>query len=277
LASPEIQRFQLARADFSVIYAQGCDDWYFSDQVKVCEFGTSNAPRTAMAIGDSVALQWFPAYARIFEEPGWRLLVATKSSCPMVDEPLYYPRIGREYSECDRWRKDLLAKIAIIKPDVLVFGSTYTYDFSRTQWIDGTVRILEAVAPAVGHVYVMRSTPVLPFDGPSCLEPRSWLYNMLSPQAACTASAQNNQSDAVYRWLEEAAHRFANVDTVDMTDVICPNGTCSAQRDGMIVFQDTQHMTASYARTLAPTLEKRITPGAGDALQATAVPPRGLR
>ncbi|MGH8400704.1 MAG: hypothetical protein ACRESU_06335 [Gammaproteobacteria bacterium] len=35
-----------------------------------------------------------------------------------------------------------------------------------------------------------------------------------------------------------------------MTDVICPDGQCRAQRDGLIVFRDSQHMTASFTKTL---------------------------
>lgn len=258
MASPEQQRYEQARADIPVIYFQGCDDWYFSDVVKLCAYGAADAPHTAMAIGDSVALQWFPAYEQVFAKSGWRLLVATKSSCPMVDAPIYYPRIGREFSECDRWRKALLAQIATLKPDVVIFGSTYTSAPARTQLIAGTARILKALAPASGHVYIMRSTPVLPFDGPSCLEPRSWLYRMLSPTAACVSSTRNARSDAVFRWLGEAAHGFANVSLVDMTDAICPNGTCSALRNGTITFRDSQHLTATFARTLAPALEAQM-------------------
>lgn len=123
----DMQRYQDAHLDQPAIYSQGCDDWRFSDRVKLCSFGAANAAHTAMAIGDSIALQWFPAYAKLFDKPGWRLIVATKSSCPMVDAPYYYARIGREFSRCDRWRKALLAQIATIKPDIVVFGSTYTY------------------------------------------------------------------------------------------------------------------------------------------------------
>jgi len=254
MASAQMQRYEAARVDAPIIYSQGCDDWYFSDQVKLCAFGSADAPHTAMAIGDSVALQWFPAYEQLYTRPGWRLLVATKSSCPMVDEPIFYPRIGREYSECDRWRRALLVQIAKIRPDILVMGSTYTTGFSKSQWVDGTSRILEKLTPASGHVYVMRSTPTLAFDGPSCLEPRSWLYKALSPKAKCESPAHNAISDSVFQWLSESSQRFANVSTLDMTSAVCPSDMCSAERDGVIVYRDSQHLTATFARSLAPAL-----------------------
>lgn len=262
MASAQMQRFERARVDGPLIYYQGCDQWYFSDQVRFCSYGAAQATHTAMAIGDSVALQWFPAYQAIYDRPGWRLLVATKSSCPMVDEPFYYARIGREFSECDRWRKDLLTQIAAIKPDVVVFGSTYTSAFTREQWTQGTERILKQLAPVSGRVYIMRSTPTLGFDGPSCLEPRSWLYRKLSPRASCTAPAHNALGDAVFSWLSQAAHAFANVKMLDMTDVICPQGTCNAERNGVVVFRDSQHLTANFAKTLAADLHRQLEPSA---------------
>lgn len=258
MASAEMQRYETSRWDSPSIYGQGCDDWYFSDQVKFCAFGAADAPHTAMAIGDSVSLQWFPAYEQVFVKSGWRLLVATKSSCPMVDEPIFYPRIGREFSECDRWRNALLAQIAAIKPDVVVFGSTYTSAYTREQWTQGTERILKKLVPVSGRVFIMRSTPVLPFDGPSCLEPRSWLYRKLSPRAACTSPARDAHSDSVFSWLGQAANSFANVKMIDMTDIVCPHGTCNAERDGIIVFRDSQHLTATFAASLAPALSQRL-------------------
>jgi peptidoglycan/LPS O-acetylase OafA/YrhL len=279
MASAEQQRYEQARSDAPIIYFEGCDDWYFSDAVKFCAFGAADAPHTAIAIGDSVALQWFPAYEQLFVKPGWRLLVATKSSCPMVDVPIYYPRIGREFSECDRWRGALLAQIAGIKPDVVVFGSTYTTAFTQTQWIEGTTRVLKAIAPSSGRVFIMRGTPVLAFDGPSCLEPRSWLYKMLQHGQTCESPAHNEESDAVFRWLQEATRRFANVGTIDMTNAICPDGVCSAERNGVIVFRDFQHLTASYAHMLAPALEAQMaaafhppTPSPGTASLAPQAP-----
>ena len=258
LASAEMHRYMDARSDLSTIYVQGCDERYFSDTVKFCAFGAIDAPHTALAIGDSVALQWFPAYEQLYVKPGWRLLVATKSACPMVDAPIYYARIGREFTECERWRNALLEQAAVIRPDLLILGSTYTYDFTQSQWIDGTARILKALAPTSGHLYIMRSTPVLAFDGPSCLEPRSWLYQALSPRAACASPARDPRSDSVFRWLGEAARSFGNVTLLDMTDAICPDGTCHAERDGVIVYRDTQHLTATYARLLTPELNTRM-------------------
>ncbi|HET7332165.1 acyltransferase family protein [Dyella sp.] len=258
MTQPEQLRYVQVRSDAPVIYRMGCDDWYHSAEVRICAFGPAHARHTAVAIGDSVALQWFPAFAEVFDKPGWRLLVITKSSCPMVDEPLFYPRIGRQYTECGEWRKNALRRIAALKPDLVILGSTYTYDFTQSQWTEGTKRVLRSLSASTAHIYILRSTPIMPFDGPACLAPRSKLYAALSISSQCIALANNVRSDNVYRWLGEAATNFANVELIDMTDTVCPRGQCRAQQRGIIVFRDSQHMTATFARSLGAALATRL-------------------
>ena len=256
LESREQLPFELAHFDAPVVYRMGCDDWYHSARVEICAFGDAHAAHTAVAIGDSIALQWFPAYARVFDRPGWRLLVITKSSCPMVEVPTFYERIGREYTECAQWRREAVEKIAALKPDTLILGSASTYAFTQQQWIEGTRQLLASLSGHVGHIYLMRSTPYLPFDGPSCVAPRSWLYHALSGASGCATPARTLHNDAVFAWLQNAVAMFPNVHLIDMTDSICPDDTCRAELDGKIVFRDNQHMTASFARSLAPALAK---------------------
>jgi hypothetical protein len=258
MKEPAQLRFVAAHFDAPVIYRMGCDDWYHSARVQICSFGDPHATHTAVAVGDSVGLEWFPAYARIFDKPDWRLLVITKSSCPMVDVSIFYPRIGREYTECSEWRSDALRKIASLKPDIVIMGSTFTYAYTQSQWINGTKRVLDELAPVAGRVYVMRSSPTLPFDGPACVAPRSWLYTAIKGQSLCTTAARTTQSDDVFDWLRIAARGFHYVHVVDMTNAICPDATCRAAIGGEVVFRDDQHMTATFAASLAPELARTL-------------------
>jgi hypothetical protein len=264
MSAPDMARFEQVRSEKLLIYKMGCDEWYHSARVNLCLFGAADAEHTAVAIGDSVGLQWFPAYHELFVRPGWRLLVATKSSCPMVDESLFYARIGREYTECARWRSDVLREVSSLHPNVVLVGSSQMAPYSQAQWTEGTARILYPLAKSSDHVYLMRSTPVLPFDGPSCLEPRSRLYDALSVHRECVAAARNARSDAIYQWLGNAASRFDNVSLVDMTDAICPHERCYAERDGAIVFRDDQHLSAAFVHSLAGVLADRLVQSAQD-------------
>ncbi len=272
IGSPQQLRYETANFDAPAIYGMGCDDWYHSARVKVCAFGDPHASHTAIAIGDSVALQWFPAFRQLFDRPGWRLLVITKSSCPMVNVPIFYSRIGRMYTECTIWRDAAIAEATKREPDVLIMGSSYTYHYTQAQWVDGTRSVLERLAPASKQLYIIRSTPTLPFNGPNCVAPRSWLYRKLAGSRRCTAPAGSPRGREVFAWLKTAAQPFHNVHTIDMTRAICPGGVCRAQLNGRLTFRDEQHLTASFAKSLAPAMGNLLDlspPDRGRALSAT--------
>ena len=268
MQSPAMQRFAMAHGDAPVIYGMGCDDWYHSDRVRICAFGPADAAHTAVLMGDSHAGQWFPAVAEAFNRPGWRLLVLTKSSCPMVDEPFFYARIGKEYTVCSTWRAHALARVAEIRPDVVLLGTVDTDGFSKEQWIEGTTSVLKAIAPATGHIYLLRDTPHLPFDGPDCLAEHAGRPAWLGLQHACRAPVDESAGDLVFRWLSQAARRFPHVSMLDMNAQICPGNTCSAVQHGMVVFRDNQHMTGSFAASLGQVLAGKLGLGAAVATEA---------
>lgn len=256
--SPSQQRYAKAATDAPVIYAMGCDDWYHSDTMRPCSFGPADAKHTVVLIGDSVGAQWFPAVATVFDPMGWRLLVLTKSSCPMVDEPFFYAKIGREYVECSNWRKRALQEITALKPDIVIMGSVQTSNFDRDQWIEGTARVLEAIGESTRHVYILRGTPQLPFNGPNCLASQSWLPWLHPHDNKCRATVHNTHGDDIYRWLQQAAARFSDVTTLDMNNAVCPSGDCAAERDGKIVFRDNQHLTATFVESLSDEFDRQL-------------------
>jgi peptidoglycan/LPS O-acetylase OafA/YrhL len=257
---PAMQRYSRARFDAPAIYGQGCDDWYHSDRVLLCGYGPDDATHTLVLMGDSIAGQWSPAFSQVATRHGWRLIVITKSSCPMVDEPYFYARIGREYSECERWRHAALKQVASLHPDIVVLsmGLGGTQSFSQTQWIEGTARTLSALAGQVGKIYFLRTTPHIDFDGPDCLASIAGRPKWLGAAQGCETVVDDARDRQVYQWLQQATARFPNVQTLDMNEAICPGNRCGAERNGQIVFRDSQHMTASFAQSLASELERRI-------------------
>ncbi|MFC5579624.1 acyltransferase family protein [Rhodanobacter terrae] len=256
--SPAQQRYAQAHFDAPIIYSMPCDDWYHSDEVRFCAFGPSDAKHTVVLMGDSIGAQWFPAVAEVFNRPDWRLLVLTKSSCPMVDEPIFYPRIERDYVECSTWRKNASQQVAALRPDIVILGSVQTANFNRTQWVEGTARLLKVISGSAGHVYILRGTPHLPFDGPNCLSSKNWLPWLHLSHSTCQASGFSKSDNNVYHWLQEASGRFGNVSMLDLNGAICPDGLCRAEQDGMVVFRDSQHMTATFAKSLGKELGQQL-------------------
>jgi len=52
----------------------------------------------------------------------------------------------------------------------------------------------------------------------------------------------------------------SNVTLVDLTDAVCPTEACSVVQNGIIKFRDNNHLTATFARSLAPALEAALAP-----------------
>jgi hypothetical protein len=151
-----------------------------------------------------------------------------------------------------------LQRIAALRPDIVILGSVQSSPFDQSQWIEGTVRVLQAIDKDTDHIYLLRGSPHLGFDGPNCLASQRWLPWLHPGREQCHASVSSERDNDVYRWLKQASGRFDNVVTVDMNAVICPAGECEAERSGMIVFRDSQHLTASFVASLSGELERRL-------------------
>jgi peptidoglycan/LPS O-acetylase OafA/YrhL len=255
---PQMQQYLDVRKDIPAIYGMGCDEWFYSANVKACVFGDAASQHTAILMGDSIIGQWFPAVLKTFEIPGWRVIVLTKSSCPIIDEPWFYERIGEEYKVCQIWRDRALTAIESMKPDIVITGSASHYNFSQSQWTSGTKRILDRLAPVTRHVILLRSTHNLGLDGPSCLAQREWIPSFLPFNRDCTSKVDDRHSSLIYTWLKQAANAFNNVSTLDMNTLICPEDTCYAERNGLIVFRDNMHLSSKFASSLSSIFAKKV-------------------
>lgn len=246
-----------AERDAPIIYGMGCDDWYHSSAIKTCQFGNKEAKNTAVIIGDSIGLQWFPALEIIFNKPHWKLIVITKSACPIVNTSIFYKRIGREYTECAKWRNAALEIIAEISPDILFIGSGQEYDISPTEWETGSQYILSKVKNHAKSIFIIRATPVLSFNAPQCLAQANQI-EALGGYLNCKSTANIDKNIKAWSSIKKSAATLPNVNFIDMNEVVCPDKICSAKIDNTIVFRDSQHLTATFAKGIASHLDSAI-------------------
>lgn len=218
-----------AMAGLMPMYAMGCDDWYRSAAVKPCAFGPAGARHTAVIVGDSVSLQWFPAVRRIFDRPDWRLIALTKASCPMVEAPYHLAITGDKTTVCEDWRRDALHWIEAQRPEVVIVGSANNYGFSEAQWVGGTRAVLASLSEASNRTFLLRSTPLLRPGGQDTFED-------------------------VHRWQREAAQDLPNVTIVDMNEFVCPGGRCRHRVDGILHFKDSRHIAPELSASLSARL-----------------------
>lgn len=245
--------FVRALSDVPTIYKQGCDSWYQNADLNPCIYGKKDAQKTAVLLGDSIGAQWFPALERALDPTQWRLIVLTKSSCPMVDEPYFYARIGREYTECAEWRAKAIAWLRQQSIDRLFIGSTASNAFSDEQWQEGTRRILDEFAHSAKAIYLLEANPTLRVNGPQCL-----MRHDTDHEAACQNPAGPAQYTHVAELLRAVAEKQPNTYWLPTSKLVCPDGQCQAMRDGTVVYRDAQHLTASFVTNTAPYFLEQI-------------------
>ena len=110
-----------ARNDGDRLITDGCSLGLAGSTPPTCVYGDRKGTIT-IALVDSHAASWFPAFRKLAVRHHWRLIPFTKSSCVFLDMRVWSPYLNREYTECTTWRELVVAKLVKIKPDVVVIA-----------------------------------------------------------------------------------------------------------------------------------------------------------
>jgi hypothetical protein len=255
---------QNARTDLPITYSDGCHLAHADTQSPTCAFGDVGSTTRIVLIGDSHAAQWFPALEKLASKQKWELVSDTKSGCPAPDVTIFNLGLKRAYTECDQWRQNVLAQIIASKPALVVAAGTRTesiVDRSSGQLIDpakagaewqaGWSRTLRQLTGAGIPVAVVRDTPWPGKDMASCVA-----QNMSDPTACDVTRAALDKPvyDVGMTQGVPLAHG------VDLSNIICDASVCPATRGKFLVYRDTNHLTATFARALEPYLAKELIP-----------------
>jgi hypothetical protein len=249
-----------ARDDVPDSYRDGCHLDFRAVQPAVCTYGDPDASRTAVLFGDSHAAQWLPALDVIASERGWRLVVYTKTACPPYAATVWDRTRGRVYSECDTWRRRVFRELTATKPDLVFVGGARRY--LRAGDGDGPPRMTEVVSTArirdmlerlhrsAASVWLLGDTPWLPGERPGCSE-------LATPADACAFDVDSTLDPAFAR-IERNATIATGSQVLSINDWICPGRRCPIVDDGVTIYRDAHHITATYMAALAPRIGARI-------------------
>ncbi|GAA1103084.1 acyltransferase family protein [Nocardiopsis composta] len=245
-----------AADDAPITYADGCNQSTTDAEVLTCVYGADDAERTIALVGGSHSAHWFPALEEIAERRGWRIVNMVKGACLFTDAPQTYK--GRPYTSCQEWNRDAVAELAGLRPDaVFTTGTTTSLDasagFGEEEVVDGYLDRWRELEELGIDVIAVRDTPRLGFDAPECLaagEPEE-----------CTADPE--LSMAAESPLERTAGLPGNVVPLDLTDLLCTAEECPAVVGNVLVYWDSSHIGATYMRTMAPELERRLLDATG--------------
>ena len=176
------------------------------------------------------------------------MLVLAKSACVIADLDYYYKPAGGLYNVCTQWRNKSIEYLKNLQPDIVFIGSSSDHEFSESEWVNGTARVIAKLAPATQNIVIIPGTPALSFDGPSCIrQPYRFTLRLHNSQNMCEEALTSPASDQVAKYLARSSNVISGAHILNLNDLVCPGGYCAARsREGLTVFRDNQHLTASF-------------------------------
>lgn len=205
--------------------------------------GTDHA-RTVVGYGNSHTQQFLGALAPLAERHDWQLTRPTLSGCDY--------RLDDGSAECRAWNARMREDLAADPPDAVVLQSTLLDAAGDGE--SAMPGYEDAATFLLGHgidVIAVRDNPRFGWSQPECIFtegpdstlcrlPRAELFAAESPAPTVVSTTS------------------ARVVTVDLTDTYCPAGQCRPVIGNVLVYRDDNHVTADFARTLAPAVEAQL-------------------
>jgi hypothetical protein len=174
-------------------------------------------------------------------------------ACPPMALRITSATLHREYTECEQWREQIMARLQLEHPRLVVLGMSRAYGsgFGFTSfdpsWIDSLTRLVTRLRATGAEVLVLGPTPNMGLTVPTCLS------GHLDDATACSRqrSAVVNETGIA---AETAATKAGGGQYVDLTPLFCTADRCPVIIGNTLVYRDLNHVTVEYARVLAPVM-----------------------
>ena len=134
-----------------------------------CATGDTASTTTVALVGDSNAAMWSPAFQQVAAQRHWRLETLAKAACPLMDLPITNPIAWPvEYTECEQWRGQIIARLQAEHPRLVVLSMSRRYGAGRLAsgftsydpaWIDSLTRLVQQLRGTGAKVLVLGPIP----------------------------------------------------------------------------------------------------------------------
>jgi peptidoglycan/LPS O-acetylase OafA/YrhL len=239
-------------------YFKGCLRNFLESDQPECVWGDRSSKTSVALIGDSTAAMWIPAFQQVAEQQRWRLETLTKGGCPMLDLPITNPFLRRDFTECEKWRDQVFARLRGEHPQLIVFslwrkygarygfpaGGVTSYD---SAWLGSMTRLVQQLRAIGAKVLVLGPAPDPHLVVPTCLSGHLDDATACSPPTAKAMSATGIVAEAT-------ATKAGGGQYADLTQLFCTAERCPVIVGNTVVFHDANHLTFEYARLLAPVM-----------------------
>jgi hypothetical protein len=251
-----------------------------SAEIKSCTYGDARSQQVVVLAGDSHAGQWIPPLAHIAKARGWKLVTYIKPLCPFADVVVVNAEGAAPYDSCTRWNAAVKQQLGEQPAPVLFLTSNIQRDtMNGSKVVTGRAAVSALTqglerqwAPIAGRgtpILAIGNSPWPDIDIPDCVSGNS---KQLTKCAVPRTEAMSRSSSA----LEDAVTATPGAHYMETFSAVCPDDPCAAVIGGVLVYADSNHVTATYAASMQPRFESavvEVVPGA--VAPATDSPPGG--
>ncbi|WP_307859401.1 acyltransferase family protein [Arthrobacter sunyaminii] len=203
------------------------------------------AEKTVLVIGDSHTEQWLGVLEPMAKEHNYQLISLLMGACSFGESSE-----GRSPG-CNDFNAAALDYALELNPDAVFTVATAADPVEAADPpVDGLPEASEVLRQAGIPMVGVRDNPRYSFDMLRCAEANG------PHSEECSADVSEKLSDPV-----STASYFASVpgvELMDMTDLICPYGTCVPTVGNVYVYLDDNHLTTTYTASMIDAFESRF-------------------
>jgi peptidoglycan/LPS O-acetylase OafA/YrhL len=245
---------------FDVVHRPDCRVESQDTELRMCSLGPHTRYDKRLAVlGDSHAAALLPAFEVIAHERGWRIDLAAKNACYWTSATQPH-RSPANKQACEDWKTALNRRLGSEPPydAILVTHSVSHYPpegvagATREETIvNGLLDSWRRQAERGTRIIAIRDNPVAGAETLACV-----LRNLSRANELC--SFDRRAGLAAFDGNIGAVRLLPGSHLVDLSDYYCHADTCPPIIGNVIVYRDADHITATFARTLAPFLMQEL-------------------
>jgi peptidoglycan/LPS O-acetylase OafA/YrhL len=231
---------------------------------RTCVLGKATGwSKHLIVIGDSHSNALLGAYEKIADDNGWRIDLAGIGGCYLTTAQQNAVN-DRSMRGCNAWKHAAINYVREHRDaDALVVTHSTTQmpvslppgKARDTATRNGLVDAWEQAAGDELPVIAIRDNPLPRPDVIACVSRMSGPTTDACDRPRSEALATTDSSAEAVAAFRAAGGRAA---TIDLSDHYCTDTTCPAVVGGVLVYRDTTHITATWAMSLEPYLERAL-------------------
>lgn len=201
-----------------------------------------NPSRTVIALGNSHMEQWMDNLYMLAREENWNLRFLQYNDCQVFEQAVNLTDPG-----CNQWIPTALDYIDGEAPDTVVTIGTVSVREEMSEYLPSELETYIQHLDQEGiHLLAVRDNPRFWVPHADC-ETRT---NGVCDYESALASSPNP--------LAPLADRYRNFSTVDMNDIICPEGTCPSAVGNVYTYRDDSHLTKTFTDSAHSFFSERV-------------------